>query len=416
MKIIRSSKCSIKFTTNKKKQELQTVLEEYGKVVNVFIDYLWDKNLDKRDLLKNIIDVPITWLSFRIRKVAAREALDMISSVKEVFQWNKQQIQDNIFVLERKIKNTNTTTRENRRKINNWHNKIKANKMKISMVQVHKPKHKENRMSASSNIAELQKPEDAHSFDAWLHLCSIGNKINIDIPIKFHQQYKKLIKIGQRLNSYIITKDYVQFSFEIETGPKKEVKNIIGVDTGINAMASTSEGKQFGKDIKEFVNRVKKCKKGSKGKKRAIRALKQRMDEIVKEILKDTDLVVVEKLSNLNSNSKLKGRLSRNMRSSIGSWNYAYWLMRIEQWCERNRISFRTVTPYNTSRRCPSCGHTDSRNRVGEIFKCQACGYSGNADIVAALNIRERFLTGKYGACYKSLNKQELPTSGLLLV
>lgn len=30
MKIIRSTKCSTKFATNKKKQELQTVLEEFG--------------------------------------------------------------------------------------------------------------------------------------------------------------------------------------------------------------------------------------------------------------------------------------------------------------------------------------------------------------------------------------------------
>ena len=99
MKIIRSSKCSIKFATNKKKQELQNVLKEYGKVVNIFIDYFWNKKLDKRDLLKTIVDVPTTWLTARLRKVAAREALDMISSVREIFEWNKQQIQDNIITL-----------------------------------------------------------------------------------------------------------------------------------------------------------------------------------------------------------------------------------------------------------------------------------------------------------------------------
>jgi IS605 OrfB family transposase len=414
MKIIRTSKCSIKFATNKKRQELQTVLKEYGKVVNVFIDYFWDKKLDKRDLLKPIYNIPSTWLGATLRQRAAMESLDMIGSVKEAFEWNKQQIQDNISVLERKIKNTDTVTRLNRKKINNWHKKVKALNMKLPMIQMHKPKHRGNRMSVSSTIGELQTSEETANFNAWLHLQSMGNKVNIYLPIKFHKQYKKLNAIGQRLNSYIITKDYVQFAFKIETGPKNEVKNIIGVDTGINAMASTSEGKQFGRDIKERINKIKRCKSGSNGKKRAIRALKQRIDEVSKEALKDVDLVVVEKLNNLNSNSKLKGRLSRNMRSSIGSWNYAYWLMRIEQWCERNRVSFRTVTPYNTSRHCPSCSHTDSRNRVGEIFKCQACGYSGNADIVAALNIRERFLTGKYGSCYKPENKQELPTSGFL--
>jgi hypothetical protein len=58
MKIIRSTKCSTKFATNKKKIELQTILNEYGKVVNVFIDYFWDKKVDKTQLLKPIVDIP----------------------------------------------------------------------------------------------------------------------------------------------------------------------------------------------------------------------------------------------------------------------------------------------------------------------------------------------------------------------
>jgi hypothetical protein len=300
MKIIRSSKCSIKFATEKKKKELQTILQEYGKVVNIFIDYFWDKKLDKRDLLKPVVDVPETWLSARLRKVAAREALDMISSVREVFEWNKQQIQNRIDQLEKKIKKSASDTRKERRKVNNWHKELKAKKMKLPMVQAHKPKHQGKKMSVSCTIAELQKPDDANSFNAWLHLQSIGNKINIDIPIKFHKQFNELNRAGQRLNAYIVTENYVQFSFEIETGPKKEVKHMVGVDTGINALSSTSDKKQFGTDIKNFINRSKRCQKGSKGKVKAIRALRQRIDEVAKETLKDVDLVVVEKLSNLN--------------------------------------------------------------------------------------------------------------------
>lgn len=47
---------------------------------------------------------------------------------------------------------------------------------------------------------------------------------------------------GKRLNSYIITDRYVQFSFEIETLPKKEGNKVLGIDTGINALASLSSG------------------------------------------------------------------------------------------------------------------------------------------------------------------------------
>jgi len=275
MKIVRSTKCSTKFATDKKKAELKTVLTEYGEVVNVFIDYFWTNPTDKTKLLKPIVDIPKdTWLSARLRKVAAREALDMVDSVKNVFEWNKEQIQNTIDALERKIKDTKANTREKRRKINSWHKKLKANKSKISMVQPHKPKHKGYKMSISCTIGELQRPKKTtKEFDAWLHLASIGNKMSLDIPIKFHKHYRELEQTGQRLNSYVITKDYVQFCFERETGPKKGVKNIIGIDTGINALASTSDKLQFGTDIKTLIEKSKRCKKGSKGKQRAINTI-----------------------------------------------------------------------------------------------------------------------------------------------
>ena len=378
-------------------------MDEYGKVVNHFIGLFWSKPVDKSELLKDVVNSSDSWLSARLKKVAAREALDMVSSVKNVFGWNKQQLQNRIDQLEKRIKKTPETTRENRRKINNWHKELKAKKFKLAMVQPHTPKHDGKRMSVSCTIADLQVAKDAQEFDAWLHLASIGNGVILDLPVRFHKQFNRLSEAGKRLNSYVITRDSVQFAFEIDTGSKKEVKHLIGVDTGINALSSTSDGKQFGKDIKKFIDRSKRCQKGSKGKQRAIRALRQRIDEVAKETVQGTDLIVVEQLSNLNESSKLKGRLSGNMRSSIGSWNYAYWLMRLEQQAEGNRVSFRSAPSYNTSRLCPACNHVDGMNRRGEVFLCQACGYTGNADINAARNILNRFITGKYGSCYKHL-------------
>ncbi|MGK7917957.1 MAG: RNA-guided endonuclease InsQ/TnpB family protein [Prochloraceae cyanobacterium] len=46
------------------------------------------------------------------------------------------------------------------------------------------------------------------------------------------------------------------------------------------------------------------------------------------------------------------------------------------------------INPKNTSRKCPECGHTDKDNRKTQAkFRCQECGYSENADFVAAKNI-----------------------------
>jgi len=413
MKIMRSTKCSLKFATDNKISQLESVIFEYGKVVNTFIDYFWNlqNKISKSDLLKPIVDIPNTWLSARLRKVAAREALDMISSVKEVFKSNKEQLNLSIKSIQFKINllKKKDDDRQNRRKINNLYCKLKKLNNKYSMMQPHKPKHKGNRMSASSMIAELQ-PSKSPKFDAWLHLSSIGNKTILNIPIQYHKHFNGLRDLGKRLNSYIITKDYVQFCFEIETGKKKNVKTLIGVDSGINSLASLSTGEQFGKDIKRCINRIKRCKAGSKGRKKASNALKQRICEVAKIVVKKADLLVVEKLKNMNNNSKLKGRLSKNIRSSIGNWNYRFWLNRLEQQCENNRVSFRTVLPYYTSQECNQCGYTSRANRVGEIFRCQKCNYSGNADVFAARNILERFVTGVYGSCYKHLTSNFLQT------
>ena len=367
MKLIRSTKCSLKFATAKKKNELSVILSEYSKVVNIFIDYFWlnPEKATKGELLKPIVDIPETWLSARLRKVAAREAIDMINASKQ--RWKEKAV---------------------------------------------KPVHKGQRMYVSCTIADLvptknngYKSEDSLRFDAWLHIASVGNKMIMDLPIKYHKHFNKYNNIGKRLNSYIITKNYVQFSFEIITETKKEGTKCIGIDTGINALASLNNGNQYGKDIKGCIERVKRCKQKSNGYYVAKRALKQRIDETAKEILvkENPDLIVVEQLKNMGYKTKLKARLSKSIRASIGTWNWKYWLNRLEMQCELNRVSFRTVSPYYTSTTCPVCGQTNRGNRLGEVFLCLECGHKDNADINAGKNILNRFLTGQYGARYKEI-------------
>jgi len=355
--------------------DLLIILDEYSKVVNIFINYFWlnPDVANKTNLLKPIVDIPETWLSARLRKVAAREAIDMINAAK--LRWKDKAVI---------------------------------------------PVHKGNRMYVSCTIADLvptkntnYKTEESRLFDAWLHLASIGNKMIMDLPIKYHKHFNKYNNIGKRLNSYIITKNYVQFTFEINTQPKKEGKHCIGIDTGINALACLNNGNQYGLDIKECIERIKRCVQGSKGQQVARHALKQRIDEVVKELMikENPDLIVVERLKNMGKKSKAKRLLAKNIRRSIGTWNWKYWLKRLEEYCELNRISFRSVLSFYTSTTCPVCGHSDKGNRNGEIFLCLKCEHKDNADVNAGKNILNRFLTGQYGVCYKEESLREAISS-----
>lgn len=352
MKIIRSAKCSLKFANAGKIATLQTVLQEYGRVVNLFIDQFWSSCPKKHELLKGVVNSVDTWLSARLRKVAAREAIDMIRSAKE---------------------------RQPNRPV--------------------KPTHKGCRMHVSSTIAELRP--GTGEFDGWLRLRSIGSNLAIDLPIRFHKQFLRLAARGSRLASYVIAPGYVQFSFKIETGPKQEKDRCVGVDTGIKALCSTSAGEQLGTDIEAHIERINRCKHGSKGQRRAGNALRQRMAEVAKQVTKAATLIVVENLKNITKNTKR--RLVKNIRRTIGRWNVRYWLTRLEMTCQDRNVSFRTVSPRHTSQTCNECGHVDRRNRDGEVFLCRGCGHKADADINAARNILDRFLTGPYGAGCKPL-------------
>ncbi|MGW8391996.1 RNA-guided endonuclease InsQ/TnpB family protein [Pseudoduganella sp. HUAS MS19] len=49
------------------------------------------------------------------------------------------------------------------------------------------------------------------------------------------------------------------------------------------------------------------------------------------------------------------------------------------------------VPPHFTSQTCPCCEHVSALNRHEQaVFACQSCGYSNNADVVAAINVLRR--------------------------
>jgi hypothetical protein len=81
--VVRSSVCSLQGATRTKRTTLRAILTEYGRVVHVFIGRFWQRRWSKAELTKPNIEVEGTWLSARLRKVAAREAIDMVAAARE---------------------------------------------------------------------------------------------------------------------------------------------------------------------------------------------------------------------------------------------------------------------------------------------------------------------------------------------
>lgn len=59
---------------------------------------------------------------------------------------------------------------------------------------------------------------------------------------------------------------------------------------------------------------------------------------------------------------------------------------------EKAGVTFLEINPRHSSQECSECGYISPTNRDKERFLCEACNYLADADIDAAIVIRERGL------------------------
>jgi IS605 OrfB family transposase len=271
----------------------------------------------------------------------------------------------------------------------------------VNKIEPVKPKHTGQKMTLSSQCVTIDD-EEVNSFDLWITLHSIGKGIKINIPLKKHR-HMNWFATWKRSTTVTIHRNYIQFSFELETGRKVSEGTLVGLDVGINHLLATSNGELIGSEVKGLINTIKRKQQGSKAYRRAKQTLSYYLHKQVKDFYLANPalrLVVVERLRGLKQGKQ--SNRSKAFRKTLSNWNYRELLNIIEMRAQENRVSFRSVSPYKTSQQCPSCAHTERGNRSGEKFCCLRCGYTDNADLVGAQNILERFTSGRYGAAFKT--------------
>ena len=95
------------------------------------------------------------------------------------------------------------------------------------------------------------------SFDIVVTLTSIGKKIKIILPIKSHRHMNEF-NDWKRSSSITLFRNTIQFSYEKEYPKKETNRQAIGVAIGINKLLVTSDGKQYGKNIKELIGKIRR--------------------------------------------------------------------------------------------------------------------------------------------------------------
>ncbi len=74
-----------------------------------------------------------------------------------------------------------------------------------------------------------------------------------------------------------------------------------------------------------------------------------------------------------------------------------------------------SVPPQNTSRTCPACSHVSADNRQTQAeFRCMACGFEGDADVVGAINILRAGLARLACQANEVTRRQQEPTEALI--
>ena len=184
--------------------------------------------------------------------------------------------------------------------------------------------------------------------------------------------------------------------------------NALGIDAGIVRIATTSAGTVFrGGTISQIRRRRfhqrRSLQTGHKtrGSRRLLQRLGQRehrtvewklwnvANGVVHDALRTgCGVIVLERLTGIRA----RIRVARKQRLIHVGWPFASLAAKIRHVASKHGIRVEEVDARNTSRTC-RCGHIDKANRLSQsVFRCVSCGYSHNADRLAAFNIAQRYV------------------------
>ena len=371
--MIRSSSLTLQFATDKKLNTLNMVFDEYARVVNLYVnEYAQSKILPKFTQLK--VD---TWLSARLQQCAGKQALEVVRSTRKKDFELRQKRYKKVYKY---------FLNKNRQQ------KFLSKKMsELRLNYKIKPRFDSKTINLDTRFWTLNKSEN--SFDFWVVLSSIGNKIKLCLPLKNHTHNKKFNE-WKRLSSCRLLRNKGKFKIELiyekETPVVQKEKKELAIDAGINCLLSCSDGKQYGVELKNLIKELNNKEQKSHSYDKKIRQIHNYIRMCVNKIdFSSLSDLILEKLKYIQIGTK--GRVNKTTRKLLKNWNLGLLHTAIEQKCEENCVRLHYVNPKYTSRTCPMCGHIDKRNREGTVFKCVKCGFEDNADLNAARNILKRF-------------------------
>lgn len=334
--MIRRVQFSLKFANKNKIEQLILLTNEMLRVKNLYINKIWER----QDFSSKFIDFKIqdTWLSARLLQCIGKQALETIKTQRK--------------------------------------KEIKT-----------KPICKKVSFDLDSRFVNIEF--DNNSFDVWIKLLSLGNKMILKLPSKKHKHFfkyhswklKNSIKLRKVNNIF-----YIDLFFEKDI-PIKKTGETIGVDIGYKDLLVSSRNIVYDKGLENIYNKISRKKQNSNAFKRALIERNNKINESLNQInLSNIREIVAEELKNVKLKTKKSNKISKKFNKKLQRWSYPKVLKKLSYMCEENGVLLTLVNPSYTSQKCSQCGVICSENRNGKIYKC-SCGLKIDADLNAAINI-----------------------------
>jgi len=219
---------------------------------------------------------------------------------------------------------------------------------------------------------------------------------------------ERALLVNRQGESDLLLRDGMWFLYttvNVEEPPKGEPTAFIGVDMGIVAIATDSDGTIYsGATVNALRARHARlrAKLQAKGTKSAKRLLTKRRHKEAR-FTKDVNHTISKRIVRLAEGTGrgiavedltgIRDRITarKPQRRTLHSWSFFDLRAKIEYKARLAGVPVVAVDPRNTSRQCACCGHVAKENRRSQSeFLCVSCGFASGADFNAAVIIGRR--------------------------
>ena len=263
-------------------------------------------------------------------------------------------------------------------------------------------------LKLDEKVAVLEVSKNATHFDYFLKLSTLQKGKPIYLPLKRNPYLDECLRKGKRL-------PFVQVRLTDKTctisaivgydkAPLRSSTESIGLDFGMVAMFTTSDGERHGLSSftklkiwdEELSQLTKELQKQSI--KLSTNERYNQLQRRIKSYFKNEICRILNKLAKKNAGifvvEKLDFRatgLSKRMKRLISRTYHSIIKAKLARLEEQYGIQIVAVNPAYTSQECSRCHHVSKHNRKSQKkFVCQHCHFSCNADINAGRVINQR--------------------------